>query len=320
MTTLPPLVITGNRIDALGPVRLSGATLHSFCVPADRGKIQALLDKTFAAPSGGAVRYEAIGDRAFLSVAEIRKLYADHGYTSEIDVTLWVMAHRVDGGALAIRWIPVYLFVDNGPAMASGREVWGFPKQFGKFAFSPPAPGGAARRFQVDGFVLSPFAETSETRWAPIIEVQPAAPNGAQGEGVLATLEALAEKALARLSDDFATIAGKLQTALGTGVMTMAFLKQFPDAAAPLTACYQGIIEAEARVTALRGAGLTDDRYRLRITSFASHPFQDELGISADWQEVGQGIWVDYDFELDLGTEIWRAGHGKESGLTPVTG
>jgi hypothetical protein len=315
MSALPPLVITGNRIDALGPVRLFGAMLHSFCVPADPAKIQALLDKMFAAPSGGVVRYEAIGDRAFLSVAEIARLYAvdrveaGHGYTSEIDVTIWVMAHRADGGALAVRWIPVYLFVDNGPAMASGREVWGFPKQLGRFAFSPMAPGrpGSSRRFHVDGFVLSPFADTSQTRWAPLIEAEPVAPGGGPGGGALGTLEALAEQALARLGNGFATIAGKLQTALGAGAVTMAFLKQFPHAANPMEACYQGIVESEARVTTLRGAGLTDDSYRVRIASFASHPFEDELGIAPDWQEVGQGIWVDYDFELALGTEVWRA-------------
>ena len=316
MAALPPLVITGNRIDALGPVQLQGVAMHSFCVGADRAKVQALLDKTFAAPSGGAVAYEAIGDKVFLSFAEISKLYAvdgvekDHGVSSEIDVTIWVMARRLHDGLIALRWIPVYLFVDNGPAMASGREVWGFPKQLGRFDFSPSAANrGAARIFHVDGFVLSPFAATSETRWAPMIEVRPTASvkDSPQG-GAIETLEAFAEKALARLTDGFASIFGKLQTALGSGAMTMAFLKQFPDAANPMTACYQGIIEAEARVTSLRGAGLTDDSYRLRITSFDSQPFLAELGIAPDWQEVGQGVWVDFDFELDLGAEVWRAG------------
>lgn len=315
MAPLPPLVITGNRIDALGPVQLSGAILHSFCVPADRAKVQALLDRTFAAPSGGSVRYEMIGGQAFVSVAEIDRLAAvdpvesGHGTTSEIDVTIWVIARRVDGGALAVRWIPLYLFVDNGPAMASGREVWGFPKQLGRFAFDPTTPGrpGAARRFRSDGFVLSPFAEASRTRWAPIIEIEPVAPH-ADGGTLLGTLEALAQRALARLGEGLGTIAGKLETALGAGAITMAFLKQFPDAANPMAACYQAIVESEARVTSLRGAGLTDHAYRLRLTSFASHPFHDELGIAAEWQDVGQGVWVDYDFELALGTEIWRGG------------
>jgi len=92
--------------------------------------------------------------------------------------------------------------------------------------------------------------------------------------------------------------------------MTMAFLKQFPDAANPMTACYQGIIEAEARVVSLRGAGLTDDHYRVQVTSFASQPFLDELGIAPGWHDVGRGVWVDYDFVLELGQEVWRAPTG----------
>ncbi|QXQ07091.1 acetoacetate decarboxylase family protein [Sphingosinicellaceae bacterium] len=314
MAVLPPLVITGNRIDALGPVHLLNVVLHSFCLDADRGKVQALLDKTFDAPSGGQVRYEAIGDKVFLSFAEIPKLYAvdsvenGHGYSSEIDVTLWVMAHRVDGGLFAIRWIPVYLFVDNGPAMASGREVWGFPKQMARCDFSPLGSNPAGpRSFKVEGFVLDPFAPTSCTRWAPMIGVEPiAAPPAAPG--VVATLEHFAALVGERLTESFASIAGKLQAAIGMGAMTMAFLKQFPDAADPMTACYQGIIEAEARVVTLRGAGLTDDHYRAQVTSFASQPFLDELGIAPGWHDVGRGVWIDYDFILALGAEVWRAG------------
>ena len=314
MAVLPPLVITGNRIDALGPLNLYGATLHSFCVPADRRKIQALLDKMFATPSAGAVRYEAIGDKVFLSFAQIDRIVAadaleiHHGSSSEIDVTVWVMARRLDDGLFAMRFIPVYLFVDNGPAMASGREVWGFPKQLGQFDFGARSlGGGAARSFKVNGYVLSPFEPTSRAQWAPLCDVIPD-PAPINGGGVLGTLEALAEKALSRLGEGFAEISGKLSTALGAGTVTMAFLKQFPDAADPMKACYQAIIEARARVLALRGAGLTDNRYRLRLQSYASLPFADELGIAPDWQEVGQGMWVEFDFHLELGVEIWRAG------------
>jgi hypothetical protein len=313
MPALPPLVLTGNRIDALGPLNLYGAMLHSFCVPADQAKIQALLDKTFSAPSNGAVRYEAIGDTVFLSFAEIDRIVVlddlerNNGSSSEIDVTIWVMARRLDDGFFALRFVPVYLFVDNGPAMASGREVWAFPKQLGQFAFSPQPPvRGAARSFKVNGYVLSPYQPTSRAAWAPLCNVIPDA-LPPKDESVLGTLEALAGTVLSRLTDGFSEMAVKLQAALGAGAVTMAFLKQFPDAANPMTACYQGIIEAQSRVLTLRGAGLTANTYGLQLKSYASLPFADELGISPDPQNVGKGIWVDFDFALDLGSEIWRA-------------
>ena len=316
MTSLPVYVIDGNLYDALGAVRLTDVVMHNFCVKADEAKLQAWLDKTFATPSGGAVRYKAVGSKVFLGVAEIGKLTMvapggpSKGYTSEIDVAIWILAQREDDGFFALRWIPAYLFVDTGQALVSGREVWGFPKQLGRFNFSPPArdPGGA-RTFSAEGMVVSPFGPDSPSRWATMFEARPisAKPGGGKG-GVLATLEGLAKAAVDRLTEDVATIAGKLQTALGAGSITMAFLKQFPDAARPASACYQAVVEAEARVIQLRGSGLTDDHYEVRITTFDSHPYLSELGISSDWQPVGQAMWTDFDFEQDLGAEIWRAG------------
>jgi len=88
----------------------------------------------------------------------------------------------------------------------------------------------------------------------------------------------------------------------------MSMLRQFPDAATPTLAAYQGALEARSVITALRAMGLTEDAYRLRITSYDSHPFLTELGIATDWQDVGRGVWVDYDFRQDLATEVWRAG------------
>jgi hypothetical protein len=313
MPVLPPLVLTGNRIDALGPLNLYGAMLHSFCVPADQVKIQALLDKMFSVPSQGAVRYEAVGDKVFVSFAEIDRIVAldalekNHGSSSEIDVTVWTIARRLDDGLFALRFIPVYLFVDNGPAMASGREVWGFPKQLAQFDFTPRLLNGdSGRTFNINGYVLSPFAPDTRAAWAPLCEAKPDTPQSG-GSNILDSLEALAVVLLERLGDGFAGIAGALTTILGAGNGSMAFLKQFPDAADPFSACYQGIIEAPCSVLAIRSAGLTDSTYQLRLLSYASLPFLDELGITPDWQNVGRGIWVDFDFTLGLGTEVWRA-------------
>lgn len=315
MTALPPYVIDGNLYDALNTVQLCDVTMHNFCVNADNAKLQAWLDRTFAAPSGGKVRYKAMGDKIFLGIAEIGKLYTLNGgapikgYTSEIDITIWILAQRLDDGFFAVRWIPAYLFVDSGPALVSGREVWGFPKQLGQFDFSPKGANPAGpRTFNANGWVVSPYGPESPARWARMFEVRPVASNApGRKEGVLGSLEALADKAVGRLTGGMASVGNALQTALGGGGMTMAFLKQFPDAAIPTTACYQAVIEADAKVTALRGAGLTDNDYEVRITSFDTHPYLDELGVSSDWQEVGQGFWMDFDFRQELGAAVWSA-------------
>lgn len=313
MSELPPYVINGNLYDALAPVHLEDVVMHNFCVQANAAKLQAWLDRTFSDPTGGAVRYEVMGDKVFLGIAEIGKIYTlepgggSRGRTSEIDITIWILARRLDDGLMAMRWIPAYLFVDSGPALVSGREVWGFPKQLGRFDFGPRGKdGGSARTFKADGWVVSPFGPESKARWAPMFEVRPKGPG--HKSGLLGTLEALAEKAIDRLADDLMTFAGSVSTALKAGTMTMAFLKQFPDAAVPTRACYQAAVEATATVTKLRGSGLTDDHYELRVITYDTHPYLSELGISPDWQDVGQGIWMDFDFMQHLGAEQWRAG------------
>ena len=313
MSQLPKYVIDGNVYDALNWVQLDNVVMHNFCVPADETKIQTWLDKTFTEPSGGAVRYKALGGKVFLGVAQIGQLRTYNGglpakgYTSEIDITIWILAQRLGDGPLALRWIPAYLFVDTGPALVSGREVWGFPKQLGRFDFSPQNPDPSAERtFNADGWVVSPYGPDSPTRWALMFEARPKPATAAPGRGtILGSLEALARTAVSRLSDGLMSISGALSMAMGAGGMTMAMLKQFPDATDPTRACFQAVVEADATVTKLRGGGLTADDYEVRITSFDTHPYFDELGISPDWCDVGQAMWLDFDFRQALATQIW---------------
>jgi hypothetical protein len=312
MPAPPKLVVPPGFYYGLGAVQLDSVLLRAFPVRADKTKLQAWLDFTFAAPSGGKVRYEAIGSTMFLSIAEIGKQYEldpvdrAKGWTSEIDAFLWIAARREHAGLFAYRSIPVYLFVDTGIALAAGREIWGFPKQLGRFAQGPSGQTPAAGRdFTAEAFVVSPFSPDTQARWAPIIELKPSRASG--GGGVIHSIEAFVEKVLAEVGDEFALLAIELASALGVNGVTMSFLKQLPYAANPTTASYQAIIEAKASITKLRAVGLTDDHYQLRISSYDSHPFASELGVAPGWQEVGQGIWVDYDFEQHLGAEIWHA-------------
>lgn len=310
----PSYVIDGNLYDSLGAALLEDVIMHTFCLPASREKQQAWLDRTFSAPSAGKVTYEAMSDKIFLGIAELGKVKAlgpgaaEKGYTNEIDVTLWILARRRHAGLISLRWIPAYLFVDSGPVLVTGREVWGFPKQLGRFDFSPlDLDPGAARTFSVEATVVSPYGAESPARWAPIIEVRPSTATPAKPHGILGTLEHLAAQAVERLTDDLLSVSSHIENAIGAGEITMSFLKQLPDATHPHLASYQAIIEAEAKVLKMRGSGLTHQSYEARITSYDSMPLFRELGLKPDWQVVGQGVWTDFDFRQELGKEVWRA-------------
>jgi Acetoacetate decarboxylase (ADC) len=312
MSAYPPLVITGNRIDPLGALKATGVRLTSFLVPASREKCQTMLDAMFSTPSGGKVRYRMLGSNVMLGAAEISRIHATdpveqhEGWADEIDFGLWVPALREGDGLFAIRMIPLYLFVDVAAAMAGGREIWGFPKQTGQFDFTPQTSDpAAARTFRAKGYALKTFAPSTQAGWAEIAHVSPILESPVRGP--LADLERFARQFFEGLADGAADVAGKLSTAFGLGHVTMAFLKQFPDVADPSRACYQAITEARSRVVGFRGSGLTHNHYTIAISSYASLPIAAELGIPEGPQKVGQGIWVDFDFTMDLGTEIWRA-------------
>jgi uncharacterized protein with NAD-binding domain and iron-sulfur cluster len=311
----PPLVLTPQRMTGFPPGIQRDCRLHTFCVDGDPKRMQAALDATFAAPSAGAVRYDAVGSKLYISIAEIGRMAstdpgdAQRGWMQEIDVTIWVLA-RV-AGALALRWIPLWLFVEPPPALVTGREVYGFPKQTGRFDFSPPDQAG--RRFLTSTFVIRTFAPSTKADWAPLIEFTPSAAAPEPGAGGLwGGLEDLARRVVSRLQSA-AQVADPalLKTAteaMSGGGSTLAFLKQFPDAADPRRACYQAIIEADCRVLALRSAGLTAQAYRAEVHSYASHPLEEQLGIRTGLQEIGHGVVMDFDFSMELGREMWRAG------------
>jgi hypothetical protein len=309
----PKLVVPPGFYFGLGNVQLDQVSLRAFAIPADQAKLQAWLDETFATPSGGKVAYDVIGSQVFLSIAEIGKQRmldpadANKGWTTEVDAFLSVAARRENNGLFAYRLIPIYLFVDTGIALAAGRELWGFPKQLGRFTFDPAAAPSlsAARKFTAQTFVTSPFNPNTQTRWAPVIELQPKA--AAPGGGPFATVADFVAQVLVELGGDFATLALQIASLFGVDGLTMAMLRQLPDASNPTYAAYQAILEADSIITNTRGMGFTDDSYQVRITSYDSHPFLTELGIAGGWQDVGRGAWVDYDFTQDLATEVWRA-------------
>jgi len=313
MTSNPPFVVTGNRIDPLGPLKATGVRLTSFMVPASTAKCQTMLDAMFATPSGGRVRFRMLGNRVVLGAAEITRIFATdmlerrNGWATEIDFGLWVPAVREGDGLFAIRMIPLYLFVDVAAAMAGGREVWGFPKQTGRFDFTPQtADPAAARTFHAEGYALKTFAPTTEAGWAHIATISPILKPGGGG-GILGDLKRFAEQIFDDMAEGAGEVAGRIAAAFGGGSVTMAFLKQFPDAADPTTACYQAIVEAKSTVDKLKAAGITRNHYTVDISSYASLPMAQELGIPSGPQAVGQGFWVEFDFTMDLGKEIWRA-------------
>lgn len=308
-----PYVALPNRLIGQGPYLHRDVIFHGFTVDGDRAKLQLLLDQMFEQPSGGKVKFTCISKRVMISFANIGKVSSvsepNSGWLPEIDVAMWVLAVAHELTPNPLRWIPVFLFVDSAAAMAAGREVYGFPKQLGWFEIANT--GGAMQRFSAETIVFEKFDAQQKAEQKPVIEIEPIQPPPA---GAIETIWNTASEAADGLLEVALPVAERaLLPALKfstRGLMppvTMAFLKQFPEVSNTSRACHQSITKCDARVVAFRRAGRSKGEFRARISSYASHRFDLALGIAPGWHDVGKSTWLDYDFQADMGQELWRA-------------
>ena len=90
--------------------------------------------------------------------------------------------------------------------------------------------------------------------------------------------------------------------------VTIAFLKQFRDVQHTDRACYQAIIEAKASVRELRGYGPLPGTFQVSWGDHASHPFASDLGLEPGGQQALAATWAEFDFVMESGRELFRAG------------
>jgi hypothetical protein len=135
---LPDYVDRGGRQVWRPPYMARETEVFGFVVECRREAIDRLLRRDLVEPSGGALDYRCARDRVAILFARIGRLAsADHrdtlrGYVSELEVSVWCLAADVLAGGRLVWYLP-YVFVDSGQAAASGREVYGYPKQMAVF-------------------------------------------------------------------------------------------------------------------------------------------------------------------------------------------
>ena len=135
---LPDYVDRGGRQVWRPPYTASGAKLFGFVLEADSAAIDSLLHRDLNEPAGGAVDYRCAHPSVIVVFAAIEQLASgdpldkQRGYMSELEVSVWCLAADVTAGSRLVWYLP-YVFVDSGQAVASGREVYGYPKQIGLF-------------------------------------------------------------------------------------------------------------------------------------------------------------------------------------------
>lgn len=299
------------------PYQGRNVRLYEFLLPADPAALQRVCTTMFNEPSGGAAQYEPLLPFVLLSFVDIAELSAidppqsDLGWFHERDAVFWFLAyasvHPIRGQAIV--GVPVYAFVDQPQALMTGREVEGWPKEFSTVTMG--LADGDPGTISVSTVAARTFGPNVQGVPIEILRVQQA--QGATGDqpDLLTSFRDI----LRRVWDDVGAAATLLRPRIvldvieeiHAGAVPLAFLKQFRHVADGSLACYQGIVEVPMRGMNVTKGGLLPGRYSVDIANLASHPIVADLGLDPAGLAAARGFWLDFDFIVERGTEVWRA-------------
>ena len=204
----PEYVDYGALMTPPAPFTSMNTSLWGFWARADAERIAQLCDKVFAQPTGGAVRARPLSDYLMLTWGKIGKVvsqtppYDQRGGVAEPQVAVWIPVALRDPGSRQERFamfVP-YLWLSNPMSLATGRELFGYPKSGGMPEF--PDDGQSPQTWKLSVFGLD-YSPGSVADWGhPLLEVtqNESAQDGAEAE--LDSLVDVARDAAGRLRDD----------------------------------------------------------------------------------------------------------------------
>ena len=225
----------------------------------------------------------------------------------EIDVTFWLPLLSEREGKLHLSWYIPYIFVDNPFAMATGREVYGFPKTIAQFQMPEKLTDSAP--YWVETLAMERFQADSTSQPMHILEVIHTGGHKRNPAQPLETVQSLFTMLLGEeenLSTRVALGRQHVLNMLKTQEVQTVFLRQLRDIKNPTIAAYQEIIQAPSRVARIHRGGFLPGSFEMRLSSNASFPIAEELGLNPDRNPVKGAYWMDFDFFLDVGKTLWK--------------
>src|SRR6195952_2314947 len=317
MTSRPPYVEFGGLAVAPGPLQCDDTTLYVFGLKADHAKLDALCQRVFKDPTGGAVDYRPLGDNVLVTYGvggatrPTLEPWHSMGAVREPQVGFWIPVARVkekDDGTLVAQDFGMFcaaMMLDNPISLLSGREDYGYPKTMGWSTM----PTDADPSLKLDVFGMNfDVGEAPERR--PLMALTPVGDELSETELVLGDIltvsqwikDVLFEQPQVELGLHFAYEFGK---ALHDSTVNQVFLKQIRATADGRRADVQQVVVAPAVTKNIKVTQLHHD-YDLTIHQLDSHPLHAELGIIGD-QRVTLSLKMHFDFLIKAGDVRWSA-------------
>ncbi|MEA5552789.1 hypothetical protein VB713_17745 [Anabaena cylindrica UHCC 0172] len=319
------------------PYEIKGTTMYGFAIEASMSKLQDVCDKYLNNPSNGELEYRPVMSHVILTINNLDSLRSinppdyEKGTVQEQEVVFWmltVVGKKVGPVFVAERlaWFIPYIYVNNATPLVSGREVYGFFKQFGTVQM--PKIDQPPDLFTLDTLVFKEFTPETKAIEARLLEVRRISQEGKHPaiktwgnfeEAISAIANLLFEK------NNEITVPGlglpfNLLDYLVKKIVPLVNLKQFRDAEDSRRACYQALIESPMQLQTFHGGkllGFDDfgDKFELTINKFASQPIVQDLGLHTGYSPGSESIQIpiklafllNFDFSFQNGTAVWQA-------------
>jgi hypothetical protein len=317
VTDLPDYVEFGGLGSAPGPLQCDDTTLYVFGLQADHAKLDALCQRVFNTPTGGAVDYRPLGDQVLVTfgvVGAIRPVlepWHSMGAVREPQVGFWIPVARVkhDGDKLVGQDFGMFcaaMMLDNPISLLSGREDYGYPKTMG---WSEMPPTDSTAPFTLDVFGMD-FGGGESPERRRLMELAPVGAELSEAELAIGDIhevgqwikDVLFDQPQVDLGLHFAYEFGK---ALHASTVNQVFLKQIRATADGRRADIQPVVVAPAVTKNIKVTQLRHD-YDCVIQHLDSHPLYAELGIVAQ-QRVTLALRMHFDFLIQAGQVRWSA-------------
>jgi hypothetical protein len=331
-STLPAYVDRGGEVVYAQPHAAIGMRMYCFVVDVDPARVDRKAARELNDPTGGLEKFRSGGGAALLNFVTISCITpADPpdswlGYLPEKECSLWVPLADLERRQLL--WSVPYMFVDSGPAMSGGREIFGFPKQYGWVDVTRDQ--NAPDEFSLATVALAKNGPDEMAKKQLLISVkrphgQPVALTSVVDNAGLLLEHLLGHDALASLRErgrdrvlhDVLSMRVPLQAMSASEVaflfvgqvlgmrLPMVLLKQFRDVVEPSSACYLGVIKVTNEINVFRHGGLLPDDYSIEIADLAGEPIRRELGLAPNPIQPAIAFWLEFDFVVGGGEVLW---------------
>lgn len=321
MTNVPFIRYGGNFV-VQQPFVIRQAQTFGFAVDGDRDRMQALCDRTLnLSPT---TRYTVVSSTVLVAFMHMKRLCSGVPESAacgtfterELNISILLAAEEKVGPFWLpdrLVWHMPYLWLDSTNALVAGRDLYGFPKQYGSIAM--PSREGEPAKFSATAEVLPHFDPQAHACIEPVATVRRIdAPNVEFADSFAEIVGAAGAflREVMRITNPLLLLRAGIANLTAENLLNLVFLRQLPSIEDGSRACYQAIAEASSLPRDLRDGGFLRGDFALEIPHHDSAPWAYELGIAANPEEVTvhphSAFHLDVDFDLSAGREIWTAG------------